>query len=139
MCLTLFGCLPFPHFETRLPHVTGLIVKDNRPLANAELRLSDLLQDANCRTPARTATSDKNGNFELEAVSTFRLIKVLLGDPIFGWTLCVVGKTYVGAFGGGVGYAPASINVFCKLDSESKTIEAESLPGKFTDSRVCNF
>jgi hypothetical protein len=126
LCLTLLGCLPFPHFETRLPHVTGSVIKDHRPLANVELRLSDLWQDTNCRTPARMTTTDKNGNFELDAVSTFRLIKPLLGDPIFGWTLCIVvdGKAYTGASAGGIGYAPASIAVFCNLDRNGESLNS---------------
>jgi hypothetical protein len=95
-------------------------------LSKAEVRITELWKDSFCEKPERVSFTDDKGRFEIASVNTFRLFKPILGDPLFGWNLCIIveGKTYVGSAWGGVGFSPPSIVLRCTLKSVYTNVEA---------------
>ncbi|MBI5883843.1 MAG: carboxypeptidase regulatory-like domain-containing protein [Elusimicrobia bacterium] len=111
--MILAACVPIPNRRHHAPQVTGTVVRDNAPVAGAEV----LLVTPFTRSSA-TATSDAGGNFKLGPISELRLTRSVLGDPLFKYSLTIKaagGEEYLGLEEHGIGNAPEGVRVACDL------------------------
>ncbi len=126
------ACVPLPHFETRMPHVSGVVTLNGAPLSGATVRISDSpAGDWSCSKGAvATSATDSSGHFDLKASKKFRLVRPLIGDPIYTNQLCIINgeKVYLGYTEGGVGYPPDSLSLSCRIDSGSRPVD-DKTPG----------
>lgn len=108
----LSGCVPFPSTRYYAPEVTGRVVRNGAPVANAEIRLTATFIDR-----VAISMTDSDGRFKLGPLSKVLLTRSLLGDPLYAYTLAinVAGKSYRGLSDGAVGYAPPELRVSCNL------------------------
>ncbi len=119
------GCVPFPHFETQVPQVSGIVTKDGVPLSEAKVRISHREIDWSCSKAETVSTTDADGHFDLKRERKFRFIRPLIADPFFNYHLCIItgDNIYLGYMSGGVGYPPDSVTLNCKINSDSKSID----------------
>ena len=80
--LLLLGCYPRPHEFTRVPAITGVLVNAGKPLTGVSVYVAQNRGDDGnyCRDMRPVATTDSNGNFQIEPVIERHVWKALW-DP----------------------------------------------------------
>jgi hypothetical protein len=116
------ACLPAPRWETETPLFTGIVVRGDSPVAGATVLLNTEFHDSGCANPLERATTDDVGRFELPAVTQFRAIGWLIGDPLFDWSICIVadGARFPGHFDGDLGLLRSRIPLRCDLENPKR-------------------
>jgi len=113
IAFALTACAPIPNRRTFAPAVAGTVVRGGVPVANAEVLLTTRFSDA-----AATVRTDADGRFRLGPLSEMRVMKTLLGDPLYEYTLKirVAGEEeHLGLAGHGMGNASKELTVTCDL------------------------
>jgi hypothetical protein len=111
--LAFTACVPFPNRHYFAPEVSGTVIRNNAPAADAEVRLTSRFSEA-----AATTRTDAYGRFKLGPLSEMRFTRTVLGDPLYEYVLSinVAGdEEYRGLAEHGVGYAPEELPVICDL------------------------
>jgi hypothetical protein len=114
LMVALTACVPIPNRHYFAPEVSGVIVRNNVPAANAEVRLASKFSET-----AATVRTDVDGKFKLGPLTEMRFTRTVLGDPLYEFILSikVTGEEeYRGLAVHGVGYAPEQLQVTCDLD-----------------------
>jgi hypothetical protein len=116
------GCLPAPRWETETPLFTGIVVRGDKPVAGATVLLNTEFHDSGCANPLERATTDDVGRFELPAVTRFRAVGWLIGDPLFDWSICIAadGAQFPGHFGGDMGNLRSRVPLRCDLENQRR-------------------
>jgi len=110
--MLLCGCVPFPNQHLFAPAVSGVVMRDGKPLSGAEISVS-----AQFARDVRVATTDREGRFTTEAIREWRMTAMLIGDPLFGYTVQIGadGTTYRGYSLVGMGSAPSDVRLKCDV------------------------
>jgi len=119
--LMLSACV-FPVSQVDAPKVTGILVENGHPVANAEIILTHwfpnpgerLTPPVNVNKAVTRTRSD--GTFTVGPLSSIQIVH-LLGDPIYFYTLIIVrsGERVLGSTVSGIGGASAAEDVTCDL------------------------
>lgn len=101
--LLLLGCYPRPHEFTRVPAITGVLVNAGKPLTGVSVYVAQNRGDDGnyCRDMRPVATTDSNGNFQIDPVIERHVFASLLNPPQFilqETSICfeVAAKQYLG-------------------------------------------
>jgi hypothetical protein len=88
--LLLTGCVPFPHFVTLVPHISGTVTKSGVPQKNVQIYLSKSYRNPCSEKAEPLFITDMNGDFNLEEMTAFRWLYVPMVAPISvtEYTLC---------------------------------------------------
>lgn len=106
------GCVPLPNMHYFAPAIDGVVTEDGAPVAGAQITVRTQFA-----SDTSAAITTQYGRFRTEAIRELRLTAVLIGDPLFGYTVEIRhrGETYVGFANFDVGQSPPSIQLNCDL------------------------
>jgi len=139
LMLICSGCLPCPHFEVKVPTVTGNITRDDKPLSGATIRISEE-GDWSCnQAVAAISRTDTVGNFDLKEKKEFRFIRSFIGDPYYINQLCIIidQEVYLGYLARGVGYPPERLHIKCRINQESRPVTEKTPKSEIYQYAVC--
>jgi hypothetical protein len=103
------GCVPWPHRETVVPEIAGVITLNGEPAAGIQVYLHKRIALTEPRTPcseSKNATiTDNEGRFQFGEVDKLFMFLVI-GDPISLWAVCIShnGAAINGWRSSGIGY-----------------------------------
>ncbi len=130
------ACVPFPHYETKMPRVSGVVTKNATPLSGATVTISDSRTGGwSCsKDVVATTITDSSGYFYLKAMKDFRVVRTVIGDQYYINPVCIITgeTTFLGYVAKGVGYPPESLSVSCRIDSESKPVDEKTFSSSAT-------
>ena len=108
----LVACVPYPNRHYFAPTIIGVVRNGDNPVPNAEVRLSGEFTDKDSIT-----VTDSNGRFKIGPLTEMRLSVVLIGDPLYGYSLHIKlgDKEYTGISENLIGYSLKDIVVACDL------------------------
>jgi hypothetical protein len=124
------GCVPWPHRETVVPEIGGVITLNGKPAAGVQVYLHNHLRLTDPKTPcseSENATiTDSEGRFRFSEVDKLFMFLVV-GDPIRSWGVCIShnGAAIIGWRRLVIGYGGPPVSLRCELTSS----EAESVDG----------
>jgi hypothetical protein len=103
--LLLTGCLPIPHFNYRAPAVSGIIIQNGAPVANAQVQVTDEIPSGNGERT--TAVTNADGRFATEPIREFRFVFALIGEEFYWYTVQITaaGRIYPGYSSSRLGYS----------------------------------
>jgi hypothetical protein len=106
------GCLPIPNIHYFAPEVSGVVIQDGHPAEGAEVRVAGQFS-----SDAQSGSASRDGRFSVKPIREFRFTALLVGDPLYSYTvqLVVGGKRYDGYQGFGMGDAPRALSLVCDL------------------------
>lgn len=123
----LSGCVPFPNVHRFAPAISGVVLRDGRPVPSAVVKVS-----AQFSREVRTVTTDQDGRFSTEAIRELRWTAILLGDPLFGYTVQIGadGHDVAGYQFQGIGSAPSDLRLSCDLAKPVRVVGALGFCGE---------
>jgi hypothetical protein len=128
--------VPWPHRETVVPEIAGVITLDGEPVAGVQVYLHNQLRLIDPKTPCseskNVTITDNEGRFRFSEIDKVFMV-VAVGDPISSWGVCIGynGAAIIGWRRSEVGYGGPPIALRCELASA----EAESGDGYGVCSR----
>ncbi|MFA6316084.1 MAG: carboxypeptidase-like regulatory domain-containing protein [Elusimicrobiota bacterium] len=115
---SLVACVPTLSRRSYTPLISGTLVRDGKPVVDAEIVLTAAFTDA--RASAKT---DSEGRFHVGPLSERQFMRRVFGDRIFIYKIGIniVGEQGYTAFEGrSLGYLPDSIQLACDLTHPSR-------------------
>ena len=114
----LSGCafFPFPHTEQVVPSVTGIVLRDGKPVSGTHVFVLPHLTRNGCEVSTYSAITDENGHFAIRGDRDLALF-VVMGDRINSWGICIgePGQLVEAWRARGFGFPPSSTKVECEL------------------------
>lgn len=113
--ISLMACVPTLSRRTYAPMVSGTLIRNGGPVANAEILLSASFTDA--RASART---DSEGRFQIGPLSETQFVRRVFGDRVYAYKLGirVAGEQpYLGFEGRDMGGPPNNLELACDLSN----------------------
>jgi len=123
LLIFLAGCAPIPNVRYIAPEIKGTIVRDGVAISD-KIISHNIDMNTNCSSTAEQTNTDTNGQFTIEAVTRFHLIKLLLGHPITNWTICMLDNEEfeILASQHATGLSPKAITLECDLDKKLQSL-----------------
>lgn len=143
--LSLPGCVPFPHYTTEKPRITGLVKYRGAPVAGATVKrvsaglwkTSDTCGQLRPDEKIEETLTGADGSFDLEDQELFRFTSPIIpGDRMFCERLClVVNGTQIRtwrfcAFGGMS--SPDYLHLECELTESPSCKQPELVHTRYT-------
>lgn len=110
--ITLGGCVPVPNYRYYAPAVSGVVLRDGAPVAEAEVRVSNAMGDE-----VSVASTGIDGRFQTAPIRTLQLVRELIGDALSSYALQirVDGNAYVDHPRHSSTQPPRQLHVVCDL------------------------
>jgi hypothetical protein len=113
--ISLIACVPTISHRTYAPKVSGTLIQDGGPVANAEIILSASF------TAAKASTrTDSEGRFLVGPLSETQFTRRVFGDRVYVYKLDIrvaEEQLYLGLEGRGMGDPPNDLEVDCNLSN----------------------
>lgn len=124
IALSLSGCAVnvWPHRVQHTPGVSGVVLSDGMPVADAVVHIHHALRGNRCAASKLHARTDADGLFSFTGHKELKLLFVVAGDRQDLWALCIEsnGEFTDGWRAMGVGYPPEQISFTCDLKSRDE-------------------
>jgi len=143
IAFSLPGCLPFPHVERRASETGGVLVRDGRPVANAQVKrvLGKSGGPDSCAASGEATTTDAAGSFSFPSSQRFEAVVPLIGDPIAPVTICIdVGQGLTDAWAASFLGArpPETLALVCEVSDTIVGEQRRGAPTTVVNQVVCN-
>ena len=108
------ACSSLPQTHYFAPEISGVILQDRRPVANARVRLTAALT-----SQAQFATTDESGRFNVGPLTNYQFTLKQFGVAHFDYALqiAVEGQAYPAYAAQGEGDAPRRVSLRCQLEA----------------------
>lgn len=124
IALSLSGCAVnfWPHRVQQTPGVSGVVLSDGMPVADAIVHIHHSLKENQCAASSLHARTDADGLFSFTGRKELKLLFVVAGDRQDLWALCIEsnGQFTDGWRSMGLGYPPEQLSFTCDLKARAE-------------------
>jgi hypothetical protein len=112
ICASMAACAPLPAGRYFAPEVSGVVLDNGRPLADARVRLSSQLTNE-----IQSSTTDAQGRFTVGPLTNFQFVVKQFGVAYYRYTVQVVraGRALEPYVADGPGDTPRKLELRCEF------------------------